>query len=155
MQGRVRLHCPIKGILDSVLSQRPWSISRTTNAFVRSAQYRFRQGLAHRSAYRLIWDTQYQDVIDDYCEAVMKLGDDWLSSPAGRRFQEACVKGRKASKALPTLDVACIRQYDGLKGIDFDGRQLLFVFGVLAEVAETSSYLMPVCPLILSGSRTG
>jgi hypothetical protein len=97
--------------------------------------------------YQLIWGTQYQDVVDDYCKEFMKLGEDWLSSPAGRRFQEVCVKSRKAAKALPTLDVACIRQYDGLKGIDFDGHQISFVFGVLAEVAETSSYPMSVCPL--------
>lgn len=49
MQGRVRLYCPVKGILDRVLSQRPWSISRTTNPFVGSAQYRFRQRVAHGS----------------------------------------------------------------------------------------------------------
>ena len=97
--------------------------------------------------YQLIWHNQYQEVVNDYCKAIMKLSQAWVSSPAGKRFQEACAKTRRAGKAVPTFEIACLREYDGGKGIDFGIEQILSIFGVLTEVADTSTYPPLVSPL--------
>jgi len=75
-------------------------------------------------------------LVEWYIENVKEYAEKYLESPAGRKMKAAVMKGRRYSKALPTVETDTLRLFDGAEGIAWGIAEVCDFFYILSEVTQ-------------------
>jgi hypothetical protein len=100
-----------------------------------------------------VWYEALDMIADFYVNKVKEYGEMYMASPAGQKMKSAVIRSRKHSKALPTVDMDALLQYDGAEGIAWGIPQVYDIFSILSEITTVEDMTVQVREIYTNGAN--
>jgi hypothetical protein len=90
--------------------------------------------------FRLVWQEEYDRVIDYYVSKVMEYANKFMETPAGHALLVQIEQSKKRKTCRPVIDEETLKAYKGEPGVDWRMSDVYDFFNLLSEVAETREF---------------